>query len=349
MWPSIAPQRALSILAVADLVAWRRSLGHDTAPLLAGTGITEAELSDPEALITPRQEQLFFGHWVAQAGRADCGLAVGQRYRLMHFGHLGLLMPHAATRREAVALFLRFINLSYTHFIPEADLDTGRLRLRGGEHLGPLRRFYLDRDVAFTVGLLRAFFKDGEAPPLQVQFDENVPAADLAHYEAVLGIPVRFGAPVTQVSMDPSRLDEPMPDANALMVRLLQPQCEARAAQVLDAQPVSWAHRVREVFRQHGVQGEHGAQWAPGSWPDASEVSRRLRCSERTLRRRLADEGQALQALSDAERSGRAAQWLRREGARLDDIATALGYSEAAAFIRAYKRWFGRPPGVDRR
>ncbi len=346
MWPSIAPQRALSILAVADLVAWRRSLGDDTAPLLAGTGITEAELSDPEALITPLQEQLFFGHWVAQAGRADCGLAVGQRYRLMHFGHLGLLMPHAATRREAVALFLRFINLSYTHFIPEADLDTGRLRLRGGEHLGPLRRFYLDRDVAFTVGLLRAFFKDGEAPPLQVQFDEKVPPADLAHYEAVLGIPVQFGAPVTQVSMDPSRLDEPMPDANALMVRLLQPQCEARAAQVLGSQTVSWASRVRAVFRQHGAGLTPGMQ---GPWPDASEVSQRLRCSERTLRRHLADEGQALQALSDAERSERAAQWLHRDDARLDDIATALGYSEAAAFIRAYKRWFGRPPGVDRR
>lgn len=346
MWPSIAPQRALSILAVADLIAWRRSLGHDTAALLAGTGITEADLGNPEALITPLQEQVFFGHWVAQAGRADCGLEVGQRYRLMHFGHLGLLMPHAATRREAVELFVRFINLSYTHFIPEVDLGAGRLRLRGGEHLGALRRFYLDRDVAFTVGLLRAFFKDGEAPPLQVQFDEPVPLAERARYEAVLGIPVRFGAPVTEVAMDPSRLDEPMPDANALMVRLLQPQCEARAAQVLDAQPVSWAHRVREVFRQHGGPE---AQGAPVPWPDASEVSRRLRCSERTLRRHLADEGLALQAISDAERSGRAAQWLRQRDARLDDIATALGYSEAAAFIRAYKRWFGRPPGVDRR
>ena len=30
-------------------------------------------------------------------------------------------------------------------------------------------------------------------------------------------------------------------------------------------------------------------------------------------------------------------------------IAAALGYSEAAAFIRAYKRWFGKPPGQDRR
>lgn len=344
MWPSIAPQRALSILAVADLVAWRRGLGHDTAALLRGTGIAEADLDDPDALITPLQEQAFFGNWVAQAGHADCGLEVGQRYRLMHFGHLGLIVPHAATRREAMALFLRFINLSYTHFTPEADLAAGRLRLRGGEHLGPLRRFYLDRDVAFTVGLLHAFFRDGEAPPLCVRFDASVAPGEVRRYEAVLGVPVQVGAPVTEVAMDPSRLDEPMPDANALMVRLLQPQCEARAARVLGSQPVSWAGRVRGVFEQHGAQ-----EAQPGPWPEAGEVARRLRCSERTLRRHLADEGQSLQALSDAERSGRAARWLQRDGARLDDIAAALGYSEAAALIRAYKRWFGHPPGVDRR
>ncbi len=340
MWPSIAPQRALSVLAVADLVAWRRGLGHDTKALLQGTGISEAQLGDPEALITPLQEQAFFGNWVAQAERADCGLEVGQRYRLMHFGHLGLILPHAATRREAMALFLRFINLSYTHFTPEADLAAGLLRLRGGEHLGPLRRFYLDRDVAFTVGLLRAFFKDGEAPPLRVRFDSSVALSEVPRYEAVLGVAVEAGAPVTEVAMDPSRLDEPMPDANALMVRLLQPQCEARAAKVIGSRPVNWAERVRKVFQQHGTQGP---------WPDGGDVARRLRCSERTLRRHLADEGQSLQALSDAERSGRAAQWLRQDNARLDDIATALGYSEAAALIRAYKRWFGHPPGVERR
>ncbi|HET6789373.1 MAG TPA: helix-turn-helix domain-containing protein, partial [Aquabacterium sp.] len=67
------------------------------------------------------------------------------------------------------------------------------------------------------------------------------------------------------------------------------------------------------------------------------------------LRRNLAQEGAHFQTLSDAARSQRATQWLQRREASLDDIAAALGYSEAAAFIRAYKRWFGRPPGQDRR
>jgi AraC-like DNA-binding protein len=307
--------------------------------LLQGTGITQADLDNPDALITPLQEQAFFRNWLVQAGRADCGLDVGSRYRLMHFGHLGLLMPHAATRRQAIELFLRFINLSYTHFQPEADLRAGHLRLTGGERLGGLRRFYLDRDVAFTVKLAREFFKDGAVPPLHVSFDYPLPSEGLARYASALGLPVRFGARWTEVAFDTTHLDEAMPEANALLVRMLQPQCEARTAQVVGHPTLNWAQRVQQVLAQHGQSGP---------WPDSTEVARRLRCSERSLRRHLAQEGVRFQALSDQVRSERARHSLRRPDTTLDDIARDLGYSEAAAFIRAYKRWFGRPPGEDR-
>ncbi|MGE5451984.1 MAG: AraC family transcriptional regulator [Acidobacteriota bacterium] len=337
---TLTRQRALSILAVADLVAWQKGLGHDTAALLAGTGITQANLDDPEALITPLQEQAFFQNWLTRDGRPDLGLEVGARYRLMHFGHLGLIVPHAATRLDAIQLFLRFINLSYTHFTPHVDAQAGVLTLQGGEHLGALRRFYLDRDVAFSVGLVREFFKDGTLPLLGVSLDYALPPSAAARYEQALGVPVQFGAPLTQVHVNPARLSEAMPEANALLVRMLQPQCEAREAQVMGSEPVSWTQRVQAALHQHDQRGP---------WPEAADVARKLRCSERTLRRHLALEGGHFQTLSDAARSQRATQWLQRREASLDDIAAALGYSEAAAFIRAYKRWFGRPPGQDRR
>lgn len=337
--PALTRQRALSILALADLVTWQRNAGHDPSPLLTGTGITQADLDNPDTLITPLQEQAFFQNWLELDGRPDCGLDVGARYRLMHFGHLGLIVPHAATRRDAIALFLRFINLSYTHFTPDFDLQAGVLTLRGGEHLGTLRRFYLDRDVAFAAGLVREFFKDGTVPLLQVCFDYRLPPQQAHRYEQMLGAPVQFGAQVTTVHVDPRRLGEAMPEANALLVRMLQPQCEAREAQVVASQPVNWTARIQAAFAQHGDQGP---------WPEAIDIAKKLRCSERTLRRNLALEGVHFQTLSDTARAQRATQWLSRT-ASINDIAAALGYSEAAAFIRAYKRWFGKPPGQDRR
>lgn len=337
--PALTRQRALSILALADLVTWQRNAGHDPSPLLTGTGITQADLDNPDTLITPLQEQAFFQNWLELDGRPDCGLDVGARYRLMHFGHLGLIVPHAATRRDAIALFLRFINLSYTHFTPDFDLQAGVLTLRGGEHLGTLRRFYLDRDVAFAAGLVREFFKDGTVPLLQVCFDYRLPPQQAHRYEQMLGAPVQFGAQVTTVHVDPRRLGEAMPEANALLVRMLQPQCEAREAQVVANQPVNWTARIQAAFARHGDQGP---------WPEAIDIAKKLRCSERTLRRNLALEGVHFQTLSDTARAQRATQWLSRT-ASINDIAAALGYSEAAAFIRAYKRWFGKPPGQDRR
>ena len=329
-------ERSLSIMAVADLLTWQAELGRLPEDMLQGTGITLAELHDPNACITPLQEQAFFRHWLARDARPHLGLLIGARYRLMHFGHLGLIVPHAATRRQAIELFLRFINLSYTHLSPEVDFSTGELSLRGGDQLGDLRRFYLDRDVAFAVTLLRAFFSAQPTPVLRVCFDYTPSDPNEASlYEAMLGAPVQFGAPLTLVQMDTRFLDEPMPEANALLVQMLQPQCEAREAAILPHSPVTWAQRVRETFARHGDAGP---------WPDAAAVAEKLRCSPRTLRRHLADEGAHFQDLSDAARSQRARQWLAHTGKDLDDIAAAMGYSEAAAFIRAYKRWFGHTP-----
>lgn len=330
-------ERSLSIMAVADLLTWQAECGHPAQDMLQGTGITLADLHDPNACITPLQEQAFFRHWLARDGRPHLGLFIGVRYRLMHFGHLGLIVPHAATRRQAIELFLRYINLSYTHLSPEVDFSTGTLTLRGGEHLGDLRRFYLDRDVAFAVGMVKAFFPAKSAPLLRVCFDYTPQDPRAAHlYETELGVPVRFGAALTQVQLDPRVLDEPMPEANALLVQMLQPQCEAREAEILPYNLVTWAQRVREAFARHGDAGP----W----WPDAAVIAEKLRCSKRTLRRHLADEGVNFQELSDAARSQRARHWLEHTDKDLAEIALAMGYSEAAALIRAYKRWFGHTP-----
>lgn len=341
--PALRTERALSILAVADLVAWRQQQGEALATMLEGTGIPPEALHNPQALISPLQEQAFFRGWLARDGRPHLGLIVGARYRLAHFGHLGLILPHAATGRQAIEFFLRFINLSYTHFHPEVDVAHGTLSLHGGQHLGSLRRFYLDRDIAFTVALLKAFLPPGYAPLRRICVEHQPApealAADTALYTHALGAPVQWGAPLTQLHIDPRQLDTPLPEANALLVQMLQPQCEAREAQVLPTHTVSWTQRVREALARH-------PDGAP--WPDADAVAQGLRCSKRTLRRQLALEGAHFQALSDAERSQRARQWLEGSTHELHTVATALGYSEPAALIRAYKRWFGVTPRQGR-
>jgi AraC-like DNA-binding protein len=67
--------------------------------------------------------------------------------------------------------------------------------------------------------------------------------------------------------------------------------------------------------------------------------------SERTLRRRLGESGVSFNELVKRVRRDLANEWLQHGEFNVKHISYLLGYSDAAAFSRAYKRWTGRSPG----
>jgi AraC-like DNA-binding protein len=74
-------------------------------------------------------------------------------------------------------------------------------------------------------------------------------------------------------------------------------------------------------------------------------VARALGLSRQTLYRRLKEEGTTFEALLDGVRR-RLAIELIREGASVKDAAYRLGFSDPAAFSRAFKRWTGSSPST---
>jgi AraC-like DNA-binding protein len=79
-----------------------------------------------------------------------------------------------------------------------------------------------------------------------------------------------------------------------------------------------------------------------------ARIARQLGRSERTLRRELSAEGAAYRSIVDKVRRARADVLLADASVSLAEVAFALGFSEHAAFSRAYKRWTGISP-VDAR
>src|SRR6185312_3397361 len=78
--------------------------------------------------------------------------------------------------------------------------------------------------------------------------------------------------------------------------------------------------------------------------PSLESLASQLGVSARTLRRQLAQQHTTVRAIVDDVRRERADQLLA-QGEAVKAIASALGFSEASAFSRAYKRWTGRSPG----
>lgn len=74
-------------------------------------------------------------------------------------------------------------------------------------------------------------------------------------------------------------------------------------------------------------------------------VARALGCSRQTLYRRLKAEGTTFAGLLDGLRHRLALRYVRERGLSVKEAAWRLGFSEPAAFSRAYKRWTGASPG----
>ena len=102
----------------------------------------------------------------------------------------------------------------------------------------------------------------------------------------------------------------------------------------------STSTRVRTLLRHHLDAGE--------GLPAAERIADAVGITEAALRRRLAREGQKVQALKNEIRYEAAMQKLERTTLPIDRVAEALGFRETNSFYRAFKRWSGKSPQAYR-
>lgn len=77
-------------------------------------------------------------------------------------------------------------------------------------------------------------------------------------------------------------------------------------------------------------------------------VAKNLGLSERTLQRRLKEEGTTFLTLKDDVRKNLSLDYIRNTKIEMTEIAFLLGYSEQSAFSRSFKRMTGMSPGEAR-
>lgn len=122
------------------------------------------------------------------------------------------------------------------------------------------------------------------------------------------------------------------PELNALLEQQAKKEAQERPA------PDDFIGRVREAVRRAMATG------APG----IERVAPLLRMSDRTLQRRLEEQGTSFKALVDDVRKAAARMYLDDKRMALSEVAFRLGYSELRSFSRAFRRWMGVTPGEYR-
>lgn len=151
-------------------------------------------------------------------------------------------------------------------------------------------------------------------------------------WRRVFGAPVAFDAAHTQIEFDAAWLEHPLAGAEVALRAALQ-----HAARPFDAgdMPRSLGDRARSVAQ---------ALLMSGGLPEP-RIADELGLHVRTLRRRLAAEGQGIQPMLADVRDQLALQLLAETRLPLVEIALALQYADVASFARAFGRRVGVPPG----
>jgi AraC-like DNA-binding protein len=125
-------------------------------------------------------------------------------------------------------------------------------------------------------------------------------------------------------------LDHKIPSANALLHRHL----EREAVELHALQKANIIGDTRRLLRSSLMAGNCTIK----------EIAKRLCLHERTLHRRLREEGTSFQHEVDAVRDDFARQLLAGSAMPIARIAATLNYAGVGSFNRAFKRWIGLTP-----
>ncbi len=318
-------------LLLVELVArWRVT----PEELLEGLDLTVEQLAEAGARVTSEQIATLIRRAIGLTGEPGLAYLMGLHMRVSSHGYLGFAAMTAATAREALELAVRFAPTKTDAIGLELHVEGASASLTFEERipLGEAREFVI---VALMVGIVqmaRAMVGDEVTGHADLDFPEP---PYFHRFAQLLPGWVRFGQPSNRLVFDASILDRPLKMADPIGMKLALEHCE-RELRSLGSGGRTIA-KIREIL-----------PLAVG-FRSLEEVAKRMHVSPRTLKRRLADQGTSFSSILDDMRRERAMLLLGDPSLSLDAIAERLGYSDAANFTRAFRRWTGKTPGMVRR
>jgi AraC-like DNA-binding protein len=306
----------VTLLHIADEL---RQRGVPPVEIFRRANISPLLLLDRNRWI-PRSLCLTLGHEAEKAtGEPFFASRIGQNFQLAEFGVWGQTIMGAETLGEACAAAATGVGLLHRGSSLQM-LDFGdHVRLRFA-YLGSLRADPSQHLIG-TLAVLRKIALLGGAPDaIRVRLSAPyVRGADCL--EETHGSRLEFGCDHDEIVIDRDVLDMPLPgDGDAA-----------------DRDPIEALQTAEEV-------GTLLRQLLPYRRANIDVVAAKRHTSRRTLQRRLADWGFTFEELLDETRRTEALRLVRSGEHPAIEVAFLLGYSDAAHFTRAFRRWTGMPP-----
>jgi len=288
------------------------------------------EAMDPDERIPIATVHELLEGALALTGDPDIGLRAALTLGEGDYGALEYAARSSATVSEAIGVIGRFMRLVNDALEFRLEVDGARAIVHLHNSVVMPRAAADFQSASFQV--MQRHYQSSAATGDEVHFMHDAPA-QLELYEQIFGPSrLRFGAPSNAFVFDAALLQLELPMADRKLHALLHKHAELLTAELPKAESVT--ERVRVLI----------AQELSGGNPTVEHVASVLHVSPRTLGRKLEHEGTTFKELLDDLRRRMALRYVGGHDLGLSEIAFLLGFSQTAAFHRAFKRWTGQTP-----
>lgn len=267
--------------------------------------------------------------YITHAGPTG-GLRMGEQASMASFGVLGYLVMSSTNLGQVIHLMQRYEQV--VMHMGETTLHRQGTQVRLGWGLRGHHAHPALEDL-----ILAAWFKLGrwlvgrELVPDAVYLTHRA-AQHAPDYRTWFGCPVELDQATAGVVFPATWLDLPVLHADPQMHSWMVERASAQMRALSGDGP--WSQQVVAILPE--LMASQSAT--------LGGAAAALGIGERSLRRRLNDEGNGFAALLLQERQALACRYLRHTQHGVLDIALALGYAEHSAFSGAFKQWFGMTP-----
>jgi len=316
-----------------SLLAFAEDRGVPAESLCRGLGFNRDDLNRHDFRLSHHQSRTLIlrAERLLKDQEPALGLSLGARQTPHAWGLAGVAMQTCATLGEAIHLAIE--NQGHAGSILEHRLSQsgtlGQLSAEPKVFDLQIEPFLVAESFASSVAVLRSLVGPSFNPArVELAFASH---GHEALYQNFFRCPVHFNAAAHRLSVDLRWYEAKLPGYERGASELVRAQLSGllRARPGQDDLLETLSQRMRIDIEEP---------------PRQRDLAQQINISERTLRRRLGEQSTSFLALRDSARFERARDLLKNSTLTVNEIADLVGYADARAFRRAFKRWSGMLP-----
>ena len=322
----------ISVAATSGLPEAISAFGADPGQIWRALKLDCSVLSDPDKFIPCS----VFARMLDEGSRItgdDCfGLHFGERFNPKNIGPLAYVVLNSPTVLAAYQHAARYLKLYNQAARVSSIVEGGRAYFQYSLcdlGIAPPRQ-QNEYGMVVTLNTIRMMV-GSRWTPLEVHFAHKAPP-EISEHQRIFGAPVLFDYATNDLVVDSEILQHKVPAADQRLHSIVQRYMERMFEQVPEEDEIITA--LRRAIAESIKDGN----------TNLTRVTKKMGLGPRTLQRQLRAHQLEFKTLLDDTRRRLALSYLKDRRHTLTQIAFLLGYSEASAFNRAFKRWTGTTP-----